>query len=75
MAPLVLYAAVQRGDAEGSERRGPVGNGKPRVVAGDQGTGNDENKSRARDEDGEAMVCAIVRCAEGLQTCLQLYFL
>jgi hypothetical protein len=67
MTPFILDSAMQRWNIEGTEGSWPVGDGQAGIVAGDERTGNDENKSRARGEDSEAMVRAIVRCGEGLQ--------
>ena len=58
---------MQHRDAKGAEGCGPVGDGEPGVVAGDQGAGNDEYKSRARSEDSEAVVRGIIRCGKSLQ--------
>src|SRR5579872_5106915 len=67
MTPLEFYSSMQWRNAEGSERRGPVRDRKPCVVAGNESSGNDQNKGRASGKDGEGMVCAIIRCGEGLQ--------
>ena len=42
-------------------------NGESGIFAGNERTSDDENESRARYEDSEAVVRAIVRCGEGLQ--------
>jgi hypothetical protein len=44
------------------ERGRPIGNGEPGVIAGDQGAGDDEQKSAEGDESREAMVRLIKRC-------------
>ena len=67
MAPFVFDSTVERRNVERTEGSWPVGNGEAGIVAGDERTGNDENKSRARREDSKAMVRAIVRCGEGFQ--------
>jgi hypothetical protein len=67
MAPFIFDSTVQGRNVERSEGSGPVGDGEARIIAGDQRTGNDENKSRARGEDSEAVVRAIVWCGQGLQ--------
>jgi len=67
MAPLELYSSMQWGNAEGSEGCRPVGDGEAGIVAGNERTSDDEHESRARYEDSEAVVRAIVGCGEGLQ--------
>ena len=52
----------------GSERGRPVGNGKPGVVAGDQGSSDDQKKRGARGKDSEGVVGAIVRFGQGVQS-------
>ncbi len=58
---------MQRWNVEGAEGSWPVRNREPRVVAGDERACNDQNKSRARCEDSEAVMRAIVGCSERLQ--------
>ena len=51
--------------AEGSR---PIGNREPRVVAGDQGSGNDQHKRGRSREYSETVQRTIVRRGNGLQT-------
>ena len=44
------------------ERGRPIGNGEPGVIAGDQGAGDDEQKSAEGDHGRKAMVGLIERC-------------
>ena len=68
MRPLITHAADKVRDlyqiAEGGR---PVRNRQTRVIAGNESSSGDDDKSCAGDEDSEGVVCAIVRCGEGVQ--------
>jgi len=55
---------------KGTEGGGPIRHGESGVIAGDQGPGDDKQKSHAGREDGEGVKSAIVRCGNDLQTVL-----
>ena len=53
---------------ERTERGWPIGNRETGIVAGDQGSGNDQHKRGGGGKYSEAVQPAIVRCWNGLQT-------
>ena len=68
MGVLKLHAADQVRDlVQRTERSGPIGDGKAGIIAGDERTGNDEQKSHRRRKDGKTMVGPVVRYGNGLQ--------
>ena len=68
MRVFELHASNHVGNlVNGSEAGGPVRDRETGVIAGDQGSRDDEDKSRARSEDGEGVVRAIVRFGQGVQ--------
>jgi hypothetical protein len=44
------------------ERSRPIGDGEAGFVAGDQGAGDDEQKSAESDQGGKAVVGCVIRC-------------
>ena len=50
-----------------TKRSRPVGNGQAGIIAGHQGTGDDEHKRNARRKDGEAVMGLVVRYGNDLQ--------
>jgi hypothetical protein len=40
---------------------GPIGHGKAGIIAGNEGTGNDQKKRYARSEDGKSVMRTVVR--------------
>src|SRR6266478_639136 len=68
MAVLESNAAYHvRHLVERTERSRPIGNGETRIVAGDQGSGNDEHKRGRSREYSETVQRTIVPCGNGLQ--------
>ncbi len=52
----------------GSKRSRPVGNGEASIIAADESSGDDEKKSPAGENYGEAVKTAIVCCSDGFQS-------
>lgn len=72
MAMFVLHAAHHaRHLVEGTEGGRPVGNGQAGVIAGDERSGNDEDKRGASGEDGEAVQSAMVGQFDAFQNSLR----
>jgi hypothetical protein len=70
MAMFVLHAANHaRNLVEGTEGGRPVRDRQTGVIAGDQGSGDDQDESGAGGEDGEAMQSAMVRDFDAFQDC------
>jgi hypothetical protein len=72
MAMFVSHAAHHaRHFVEGTEGGRPVGNGQAGVIAGDERSGNDEDKRGASGEDGEAVQSAMVGQFDAFQNSLR----
>lgn len=68
MTVFELYAAYHmRHLVDRAKCGGPVRDGEPRIVAGDQRPGDDENKRDARRENRKAVKSAIVWSGDSLQ--------
>ena len=67
MTPLVFHSAIQDGNTERSERSWPVGDRKAGVIAGDERSGNDQQKRGAGHKGGENVVRTVVGCLDGFQ--------
>ena len=68
MAMLVLHAADHvRHLVEGAKRCWPVRDGEARIIAGDQGSGHDQDEGDAGCEDGKTVQPAMVRNFDALQ--------
>jgi len=66
---LELHTADEPGDlVERAERGRPVGDGESGIVAGDQCSGDDEEKRPAGENDREAVQLAIIRSGDGFQS-------
>jgi hypothetical protein len=69
MGMLEFHAANELGNlVPGTERCRPVGNREAGIVAGNQSTGNDQEKSPAGENDGEAVKPGIVVGCDGFQS-------
>jgi hypothetical protein len=44
-----------------AETGGPIGDGQAGVIAGDQPSGHDQQKSQRGNKDGKAMMCGVIR--------------
>ena len=68
MAVFVFHAANHlRHFVVGAERRGPVGDGQAGIIAGNERSGDDEDKGGAGGEDREPVQSAMVRNFDPLQ--------
>ena len=66
---LELHAPDQLRDfVQGTERGRPVWHGQAGIVAGDQGSRNDQEESPEGQQDSEPMKSAVVSCCERLQS-------